>query len=95
MTFNFVLNFWRTVDENGSMTWTVSNDEISILYYFNDEKIDVQKILSLHNEFVEAYGLWQHGWKLPFHMQVSNSETWHNDYFKRISVENDLFAFSC
>ena len=84
MTFNFMVNFWCTVDENGSITWTVSNDEISILYYFNDENIDLQKILSLLNEFVEAYGLQQHGWKLSFHMQVSNSETWNNDYYKPI-----------
>ena len=54
MTLNFMVNFWCTVDENGSITWTVSNDEISILYYFNDENIDLQKILSLLNEFVEA-----------------------------------------
>ena len=72
------------MDENGSMTWTVSNDEISILYYFNDENIDLEKFLSLHNEFAEFHELEQHGWKLPFRMQVSNSETWNNDYFKCI-----------
>ena len=32
MSFNFLFNFWTTVDEIGSMTWTVTNDKISILY---------------------------------------------------------------
>ena len=79
-----MVKFWRTVDENGSMTWTVSNDEISRLYYFNYENIDLKKFLSLLNKFAETYEFRQQGWKLPFLMQVSNSETWNNDYFKRI-----------
>ena len=33
-----MVNFWATVDKNGSMTWTVTEDKISILCYFNDEK---------------------------------------------------------
>ena len=68
MTFNFMMNFWHTVDKNWSMTWTVSNNKIAILYYFNEENIDLEKILSLFNEFAKTYGLWQLGWKLPFSM---------------------------
>ena len=40
MSFNLLVNFWTAVDENGSMTWTVTEYEISILYYFNNENID-------------------------------------------------------
>ena len=76
MTFNFKMNFWHTVDKNWCMTWTVSNNKILILYYFNEENIDLEKFLSLFNEFAKTYGLWQLGWKLPFSMQVSISETW-------------------
>ena len=43
MSFNFLVNFLTTVDKNGSMTWTVTDDKISILIYFNDENIDLKK----------------------------------------------------
>ena len=29
--FNFLVNFWKTVDENGSMTWTISDNHISYI----------------------------------------------------------------
>ena len=43
MSFNFLVNFWTTVDEKGSMTWTVTDDKVSILYSFNDENTDLKK----------------------------------------------------
>ena len=79
-----MINFWTTVDENGSMTWNVTQDKISILYYFTDENIDLQNILSVLNDFVRTYSIDTQGWKLPFTMQVLNSEHWNYDYFKRI-----------
>ena len=84
MFFNFMVNFWTTVDKNGSITWSVTRDKISILYYFNDEDINLENILSLLNTFARTYGLNSQGWKLPFRMQVSNSEHRKYDYFKRI-----------
>ena len=83
-TFNFLVNFWRTIEENGSMTWTISEDKISILYYFNDGNTDLQNILDLLNSLGDSYGLAPRGWKLPFRMQVSDSQSWNGDYFKRI-----------
>ena len=74
MSFNFLVNFWNEADENGSMTQDVMRDKISILYYFNDEKIDLEKMLFLLNEFAKAYGPDSQGWKLPFTMAVSDSE---------------------
>ena len=74
MSFNPMVNFWATVDKNGSITWTVTKDKISILYYFNDENIDHENILSLLNNFAFTYGLDTQGWKRPFKMTVSNSE---------------------
>ena len=44
MSFNFLINLWTTVDENGSVTWTVMEGKISILYYFNDENIDLENL---------------------------------------------------
>ena len=41
--FNLFVNFWHTTDKNGSMTWSIQNNKISILYYFNDENIDLGK----------------------------------------------------
>ena len=37
LSFNFLVNFWNEADENDSMTWNVTRDKISLLYYFNDE----------------------------------------------------------
>ena len=85
MSFNFFVNFWTVVDENGSMTWTVTEGKIFILYYFNDEKkYRLENILSLLNSFAFTYGPDAQGWKLPLTMTVSNSEHWNYDYFKRI-----------
>ena len=84
MPFNLMVNFWTMVDENGSTIWTVMEDKISILYYFNDENIDLENSFSLLNNFAFKYGLDVQGWKLPFTMTVSNCEHWNYDYFKRI-----------
>ena len=73
MSFNFLVDLWAEADENGSMTWNVTRDKISILYYFNDENIDLEKILFLLNEFAKTYGLDSQGWKLSFFMAVSDS----------------------
>ena len=84
MSFTFVVNFWVKVDENGSMTWTVNQDKIFILYFFNGENIDLENILFSLNTLVRMYGLDTQDWKLSFTMQVSNSEYWNYDYFKRM-----------
>lgn len=57
MAFNFLVTFWQAVDENGSMDWSVSEDKISILYYFNNENINFQKILQILNSCLQTYGL--------------------------------------
>ena len=84
IAFNFIVNILRTTEENGSMSWTISDNQISILYYFNNENLDLQKILDVLNSYASRFALAQRGWKLPFKMQVSDSETWNRDYFKRI-----------
>ena len=62
----------------------MTHNDIFILYYINDENIDLEQIFSLLNNFAEIYGLHTRGWKLLFVMQVSNSEHWNYDYFKRV-----------
>lgn len=74
MSFNFMVNFWTTVDQNGSTTWSVTRDKISILYYFNDENINLENIRSLINTFARNYGLDSEGCTLPFTIKVSNFE---------------------
>ena len=74
MSFNFFVNFWTTADENDSMAWNVTHDKSSILYYINDENIDLEQMLSLLNNFAETYRLHIRSWKRPFVMQLSNSE---------------------
>lgn len=31
-TFDVLVYFWRTVDENGSMAWTIRGNELSIFF---------------------------------------------------------------
>ena len=96
MSFSFMVNFRTTVDENGSMTWTVTQDKISILYYSNNENINLENIFSLLNNSARTYEHDIQVWKLRFTMQVSDSEHWNYDYFKRIQIicRNDFYFFS-
>ena len=83
-TLNFLINFYRIIDANGSMTWTISEDKISVLHYFNDKNTDLQKIFDMLNSLDNGYGLAQRSWKLPFRMQVSDCESWNHDFFTKI-----------
>ena len=82
--FNFLVSFRTELDENGSMTQNVMCDKIYILYYFNDENIDLEKMLFLLKEFAKTYGLNSQGWKHLPAMAVSDSKHQNYDYFKRI-----------
>ena len=94
ISFNFLVNFWTTAYENASMAWNVAHDRISIFYYFNDENIDLEQILSLLNNFDESDGLHIRCWKLPLVLQVSNSEHWNYDYFKSVEfIVRRWFSF--
>ena len=58
MSFNFFINFWHSVDENGSMTCSAINDKFSILcYFFNSKKLDLDYLLSLLNAFAREQRL--------------------------------------
>ena len=82
--FNFLFDFWRSTDKNDSMTWTVYANKISILYYFNDENINLEYILSTLNNFAPEQNLGRFGWKLPFRMQELDAEGWNRDFFKLV-----------
>ena len=56
--------------------------KLSILYYFNDENINLENILKCFSENALDFNLDQIGWKLSFEMKMTNSEVWNNDYFK-------------
>lgn len=61
ITFHFIVNILRTIEETGSMPWTISDNQISILYYFNNENLDLQKILDVLNSYASRFGLAQRG----------------------------------
>ena len=76
MSFNFFINFWNVTDENDSMTWLVTNEKISILFYFNSENLDLDHILSILNSMAREQRIDRMVWKLPFRMQKSDAESW-------------------
>ena len=55
-----------------------------MLYRFNDENLDLQKFLDVLNSYASSFGMTQRDWKLPFTLQVSNSKTWKQNYYKSI-----------
>ena len=59
--FDLLVAFWCTIDDNSSMTWRILNNEISILYYFNDENVNLENMLTLLNYFAREYGLERQG----------------------------------
>lgn len=75
------------------MAWRISEDFFSVLYYFNDEKTDLKKMLELLNFLAIAYNLSQFGWKLLFRVKVFNSETWNSNYFMRIEFFLNFLVF--
>ena len=84
MNLTFLPTFGEPLKKMARFTWTVSDNEISILYYFNDENINLQNILKLLNSFASSFGLDQRGWQLPFTMQTSDLETWSRNCYKRV-----------
>ena len=79
---NFLAETWRSIDENGSMIWCVYHNKLSILYYFNDENIDLEKLLKCFTDNACEFNIDRMGWKLPFKIKITNSEDWNYDYFK-------------
>lgn len=59
--------FFEMWDEKGSMTWALSDNKVSFLYYFNKEKIDLGQISDALNVIAVNFSL-SSGWKTPFHM---------------------------
>lgn len=59
--------FFKMWDEKGSMTWALSDNKVSFLYYFNKEKIDLGQISDALNVIAVNFSL-SSGWKTPFHM---------------------------
>ena len=59
--FDLLVAFWCTIDDNSSMTWRILNNEISILYYFNDKNVNLENMLTLLNYFAREYGLERQG----------------------------------
>lgn len=93
MSFNFVVNFWVKVDENGSMTWTVNPDKIFILYFFNGENIDLENILFSLNTLDECMDstLKTGNFLSPCKSQILNIGTMITLKEWNLSVEKDFF----
>lgn len=64
--FNFIVSFWSTIDGKGIMTRTISDNQISMLQYFNNENRNLKNILDVLKSYFSSFGLTERGWKLPF-----------------------------
>ena len=81
----FFFFFWCVVDEDGSMTWRILNNKISILHYFNDENVNQENILCLLNCFACEYGLESQGWKVNL---------WCKSQALRVGIMTILYVWS-
>ena len=74
--FTICFLFFKMWDENRNITWAISDNKTSFLYCFNNENIDLEQILDILNVAAVNCGLSSSSWKLPFHKQKSNAESW-------------------
>ena len=86
INLSFFVKFWRSVDENSSITCSATDDKFSILYYFNSKHLDLDYLLSLLNTFVREQQLDRLAWKFPFKTNAAREEPWVYDYFKRTEL---------
>ena len=91
--FNYMVNFWTTVDENGSMIWNVTQEKISILYYFNDKNIDLQNILFLISVELMALTLRVGNFVLQCRFRIPNIGIMIISKELNSSVKNDFCFF--
>ena len=68
----------------GSFTWSIQPRKIVILFYFNDENIDIQLLKDWLTLGGESSGLASAGRKLLFELICSRPEKWINDYYKKV-----------
>ena len=76
----FVINFLKIATPMAARP----GRKFSILYYFNDENVDLKERLQYLNTLAINCNLSRKGWKLPFCMQTSVTEGWNYDYVKRV-----------
>ena len=58
---NLLFETRRSIEENGSMIWHVYHNKLSILYYFNDENVDFEKLLKCFNDNACEFNIDQMG----------------------------------
>ena len=68
---------------------------LRVLGLLLEDNIDLEQILSLLNNVHETYGLHIRSWKLPFVLQVSNSEHWNYDFLRVLNLllEDNFLLF--
>ena len=83
--FQLCYDFWFEFDILGLMTWDISNNEIKIVFYYNDENVDVEIMPYRLNKTVgNRPALLPRGWRPNFKMVISKFEPWITDFYKKI-----------
>ena len=82
--FDLCLTFYSELDDNGSTTWFVDSRKNFINYYYNDENIDLNRMLEKCNTFAVNLNFREKGWKKPFVMQIRRPEEYNNDFSAKV-----------
>ena len=76
------------------MSWDISDNEIKIIFYYNDEHVNVDFLSYSLNKTVDTTpALLQRGWQPNFRLVISKPEPWITDYFKIVKFVMRKYFF--
>ena len=80
--FHLCYDFWFELDILGLMTWDIQPNQITIIFYHNDENVHVEIMRYRLNKTVKnTPALLRNGWQPNFRMVCSKPKPWITDYF--------------
>ena len=82
--FGLCYEFFRHFDVLGWCTWHIFPHKIVILFYFNDENIDVDIMVHWLNLEVSKGRMLNSGWKTDFKIICTWLELWIDNFFKKV-----------
>lgn len=82
--FDVFYHFCKEMDNNGSITWTLSESEVEVTYYYNNWNSNLNEILYKLNKITKKVGIRECGWKRTFIMRISNPSYWINDFLGQV-----------
>ena len=82
--FELCYEFFMKLDCLGSCMWSIQPRKTVVLFYLNNENIDIKLMKGWLTFGAEISGLTSADWKLYFKLICSKPEEWINDCYKKV-----------